>query len=768
MTNVLFDAAVIKSSTEAQDFITNVLESSREFSIVGTDLEWKVLLWNAGAHSLYGYQAEEMAGASVTRLLPPENIARHADLAATLLRDGKWEGSLPRQRKDGARFSAHTVVTRRLDAAGTAVGYLLVSTDVLSQAPIFADLLEAAPDAMVIIDADGRVKMANAQTEREFGYGRGELMGKPMEALMPARFRDVYPGHRAEFFTDPKTRSMGLNRELFALRKDGSEFPCEISLSPLAAYGGTLIIAVIRDITERVAATKLFRALMDVSPDAMIMANAQAEIVSVNAQGELLFGYAPGELIGKSTEVLIPERLRGPLPDQRREAIDQGVVGAPFEWMAIRKDGAEFPVEVTTGTLITGDGPLGLSAIRDITLRKQRQELLETNQRLLDTLAQLQQAQSQIVQQERLRAVGQMASGIAHDFNNSLAAILAFTDVLINYPERMDDRAQVLRDIKMIHVAASGAAETVRRLRQFYRPRDAGEVFSDIDVSQVVREAVGVTEPRWKSQTLAAGVDVRMDLHLDRVPMVLGNADGLRDAVANLVFNAVDALPKGGVITISTRRSGAQVAIEVQDNGEGMSEETRGHCFEPFFSTKGERGTGLGLAQVYGVATRHGGTVEVESVLEKGSTFRILIPVSVASGNVAPAPTRDPVRSLRVLVIDDEALPREGMSRYLEVMGHNFTCVDSGVEGLLRIAAERFDLVLVDRAMPGMSGDAVAATISRLSPRPTVFMVTGFGDIMASLGEKPLGVDRVLAKPVSLRDLRDAIAGITLAQAAVV
>jgi len=767
MSNVLFDAAIIKSSTEAQDFITNVLESSREFSIIGTDLQWKVLLWNEGARSLYGYEAEEMANASVSILLPPEDIKRHHDLAAALLRDGKWEGALPRQRKDGARFTAHTVVTRRLDAAGTAIGYLLVSTDVLSQAPIFADLLEAAPDAMVIIDADGRVKMANAQTERAFGYARGELMGKPMEALMPPRFRDVYPGHRAEFFTDPQTRPMGPNLELFGLRKDGTEFPCEISLSPLAAYGGTLAIAVIRDITERVAATKLFLALMDVSPDAMIMANAQAEIVSVNAQGERLFGYEHGQLIGKSTEVLIPERLRGPLPDQRREAIDQGVVGEPFEWTAIRKDGSEFPVEVTTGTLMTGDGQLGLSAVRDITLRKQRQELLETNQRLLDTLGQLQQAQSQIVQQERLRAVGQMASGIAHDFNNSLAAILAFTDVLINYPERLEDHAQVMRDIKMIHMAASSAAATVRRLRQFYRPRDAGEVFSDIDVSQVVREAVGVTEPKWKSQALAAGVDVKMDLQLERVPMVLGNADGLRDAIANLVFNAVDALPKGGVITISTRPTGQRVAIEVKDNGQGMSEETRLRCFEPFFSTKGEHGTGLGLAQVYGVVTRHGGTVEIESELGKGTTVRILLPVPVAPVKAPATPALAPIRALRVLVIDDETLAREAMARYLEVMGHKFTAVGSGLEGLQLNASERFDLVLVDRAMPGMSGEAVAAAISKLSPRPTVFMVTGFGDIMASLGEKPAGVDLVLSKPVSLRELREAIATVPLQEAVV-
>ncbi len=497
------------------------------------------------------------------------------------------------------------------------------------------------------------------------------------------------------------------------------------------------------------------------------MANAQAEIVSVNAQGELLFGYQHGELIGKSTEVLIPERLRGPLPEQRREAIDQGVVGAPFEWTAIRKDGSEFPVEVTTGTLVTGDGPLGLSAVRDITLRKQRQELLDTNQRLLDTLAQLQQAQDQIVQQERLRAVGQMASGIAHDFNNSLAAILAFTDVLINYPERMDDKEQVLRDIKMINMAASGAAETVRRLRQFYRPRDAGEVFSDIDVSQVVREAAGITEPRWKSQTLAAGLNVQMELKLERVPMVLGNADGLRDALANLVFNAVDALPEGGVITITTHLTGSRVAIEVHDNGQGMSEETRTHCFEPFYSTKGDHGTGLGLAQVYGVVIRHGGTVEVESALQKGTTIRIFIPLPVAPVKVLEAPARGPGHALRILVIDDEALAREAMTRYLEVLGHKFTAVDSGLEGLQRIAAERFDLVLVDRAMPGMSGDAVAAAISKLTPRPTVFMITGFGDIMASPGQKPVGVDRILAKPVSLRDLREALATVSTQAAAV-
>jgi signal transduction histidine kinase len=270
-----------------------------------------------------------------------------------------------------------------------------------------------------------------------------------------------------------------------------------------------------------------------------------------------------------------------------------------------------------------------LSNVSEIIERRRTAETLQvTNLRLEEALAELRATQEEITRQERLRALGQMASGIAHDFNNTLSLILGYTQMLLAGSIDPQDRQKVTRALQVIDMAARDAARGVGRLREFYRPREKGEAFLPVNLNEVVGQTTSLTQPRWMTQAQADGLAIHVETALGDIPPVLGNEAALREMLTNLIFNAVDAMPEGGTITIRTRAEGERVLLEVSDTGTGMTEETRQRCLDPFFTTKGERGTGLGLAMVDGITRRHEGTIEVKSELGCGTSVTVRLPVS--------------------------------------------------------------------------------------------------------------------------------------------
>jgi nitrogen-specific signal transduction histidine kinase/ActR/RegA family two-component response regulator len=382
----------------------------------------------------------------------------------------------------------------------------------------------------------------------------------------------------------------------------------------------------------------------------------------------------------------------------------------------------------------------------------------ESKRRLERVLEELKSAQQRVIQQERLRALGGMASGIAHDFNNALVGILGLSELLLHRPENLEDREKTRRYVEMINTTAKDAGNIVNRLREFYRHREGRETFNVVDLNQLVEEAISLTEPVWKAQAEAKDIPIAVQKDLQKIPAIVGDASELREALTNLIFNAIDAMPRGGTISIRTRLDGGQVLLEVGDTGIGMTEEVRQRCLEPFFTTKGAHGTGLGLSMVYGIVQRHRGTIDIESEVNKGTTLMIRIPQPSAPP-VSAARPRPPevLQHLHVLVVDDEPLVRKVIGEYLKIDGHTVETADGGRDGLEKFHNGRFDLVVVDRAMPDMNGDQVAKAIKSVNSTVPVVMLTGFGAMMEDIDEKPAHVDLVVGKPVTISGLRAAV-----------
>lgn len=405
---------------------------------------------------------------------------------------------------------------------------------------------------------------------------------------------------------------------------------------------------------------------------------------------------------------------------------------------------------------------VALSNASDLAERKRAEtSLRESNTRLEQALTELQTAQQQMVQQERLRALGQMASGIAHDFNNTLSPIMGFSELLLLAPKMAADPVQLKEYLQTINMAAKDAAKVVSRLRDFYRPRVDADLAGIVDLNSLVQQSVKLSQPKWKDQALANGVAIEIKTELDSVPSVAGHESELREVLTNLVFNAVDAMPKSGSITLRTKADGDHVRLEVTDTGTGMTEEVRQRCLEPFFSTKGEKGSGLGLAMVYGIIKRLRGTIDITSAVGVGTTFSIRLPIQAEqdASSKQDGHSLDGVR-LQILVVDDDPLVGRVTGEYLRVAGHQVEVVTSAAEAVKRFSPERVHLVVTDHGMPHMTGRQLAEVIKQVSPETPVLLLTG-GDQIEEDDTVSAAVDAELSKPLTMAALQRTLSTLT-------
>ncbi|HKW84575.1 MAG TPA: ATP-binding protein, partial [Burkholderiaceae bacterium] len=348
-----------------------------------------------------------------------------------------------------------------------------------------------------------------------------------------------------------------------------------------------------------------------------------------------------------------------------------------------------------------------------------------------------------------------------------------YTESLLEREPQLSERGRGY--LVTIARAIDDVAATVARMREFYRQREPQLLLAPVRLNQLVQQVVDLTRARWSDMPLQRGAVIRLEIELaPDLPALLGVESEVREALINLVFNAVDAMPEGGVLTLRTRGAAAvsqppsqpasHAVVEVIDTGVGMDEDTRRRCLEPFFTTKGERGTGLGLAMVYGVAQRHGAEVEIDSALGRGTTVRLHFPVpAVEPASSVVLPSQAPTGRLRILIVDDDPLLLKSLSDTLEADGHVVVAANGGQAGIdtfqaaLQQADEAFDAVITDLGMPYVDGRKVAAAIKESADDTPVILLTGWGQWLVADGEVPTHVDRVLSKPPKLRELRAAL-----------
>ncbi|MCW5575722.1 MAG: response regulator [Burkholderiales bacterium] len=459
--------------------------------------------------------------------------------------------------------------------------------------------------------------------------------------------------------------------------------------------------------------------------------------------------------------------VRFPFPERLAGAGLRALVLAP-----LRSESRVFGILVTARRGDRGFTSIECEFLRQLSehvaLGAGQARLYGALQQAYDDLRQTQQA---VMQEERLRALGQMASGIAHDINNALSPVSLYTESLLETEKNLSDRARGY--LETILRAVDDVAQTVARMREFYRKRETQLTLSPVHLNQIVPQVLDLTRARWMDMPMQKGVVVRATAELGSgLPPVMGVESEIREALTNLVFNAVDAMPDGGTLTVRTRRAdiagieNGAVAVEVIDQGLGMDEETRRRCLEPFFTTKGERGTGLGLAMVFGMVQRHSAELEIESAPGSGTTVRIMFALPSAVPDApAPASAAGMPEHMRLLLVDDDPVLLKSLRDALETDGHSVFAATGGEEGIAAFrasvaAGEPFAAVITDLGMPYVDGRKVAAAIKEASASTPVILLTGWGQRLIAENDIPPGVDRVLPKPPRLREVREALAAL--------
>jgi len=677
-------------------------------------------------------------------------------------------------------------------------------------------IVETALDAVITMDGAGLITGWNPQAEATFGWTRAEALGRTLaQTIVPERYREAHRHGLGRYLATGEAKVLGRRIELSALHRDGREFDVDLAITPIKVDGAPSFSAFVRDITEQKRTRERLHAqlerltLLDQITRAIgerqdLQSIYQVAIRSLEERLPVDFGCvchydaANGALtvirVGANSHALATELA---MSEQARVEIDQNglsrcvrgelvyeedIRAIPFAFAQrlargglcalvaapLRSESRVFGILVIARrqprSFSSGDCEFVRQLSAHVALAAQQAELHGALQQAYDELRQTQQS---VMQQDRLRALGQMASGIAHDINNAISPVALYTESMLEREPQLSERGRGY--LVTIARAIDDVASTVARMREFYREREPQMLLKAVLLNPLVQQVIELTQARWSDmpQQRGAVIELRTELDPD-LPAILGVESEVREALTNLIFNAVDAMPDGGVLTLRTRSTapgGAterRVVLEVADTGVGMDEDTRRRCLEPFFTTKGERGTGLGLAMVYGVAQRHAAEVDIDSRVGNGTTLGLSFPVPPVepAGAADTLVHRAPASRLRILIVDDDPLLLKSLRDSLELDGHNVVAASGGEAGIdaFRAAPQGFDAVITDLGMPYVDGRKVAEAVKTGAPSTPVILLTGWGQRLMADSEIPAHVDRVLSKPPKLRELRAALA----------
>jgi PAS domain S-box-containing protein len=607
---------------ESEERYRLLLDGIQNYAIFMMDPRGQILSWNAGAERIKGYSADQIIGHNFACFFPPEDIERGRPkevLRITAAR-GRHEEQGMRVRQDGSRFLANLVFTALHDSAGNLRGFSEFSHD-LSESKAsearYRGLLEAAPDAMVVVNVAGEIVLLNVQAEKQFGYSRHELVGQQVKNIIPQGFAERIIADGTRSAAEALAQQIGTGIELIGRRRDGSEFPIELMLSPLESAEGILVTAAIRDISVRKAAeTHLaqmesrYRGLLEAAPDAMVVVNVAGEIVLLNVQAEKQFGYSRHELVGQQVKNIIPqgfaERIIADGTRSAAEALAQQI-GTGIELSGQRKNGSEFPIELMLSPLESAEGILVTAAIRDISERK------KSDEHLARTVAELKRSNDELQQ---------FAYVSSHDLQEPLRMVASYTQLLAKrYKGRLDSDAD-----EFIAFAVDGCNRMqglIQDLLAYSRAGTNGKAFCEVSAEDALQQAL--TNLRITIEQSGAVIS-----H-DSLPTLRTDETQLTQVFQNLIGNAIKyrSAEAPRVHVSATNNVSHEWIFSVRDNGLGIAPQYFDRIFVLFQRLHGRNefeGTGIGLAICKKVLERLGGRIWVESQPEKGSTFYFALP----------------------------------------------------------------------------------------------------------------------------------------------
>jgi len=748
----------LESDFYAEQKLVHTLIDNLPDVIYFKDLNSRFLHVNRALALLFGQRnPADLIGKSDADYLPADFARQTLADELEIIRTGQPKVEIEEKciYPDGREAWTLTTKLPLRDSDGKIIGTCGISSDITArkQAELhirhLASIVEASDDCIVSKDLNGIITSWNKGAEKILGYSASEMIGTSILQIIP-------PDHESEEKAILEKIKRGESLEHFETQrvtKDHRMIAVSVTASPIRDSNNQIVgvSKTIRDITAQKRIEEQLRLqghALTAADNGIVITDAEGVILWVNTGFTLLTGYSANETLGSNPRVLKSNQHDQAFYRQMWNWIKAGRVWQG-EIINKHKDGHLYTEEMTITPVRSEQGIITnfIAIKQDITIRKKLEESLRYSQ-------------LQILQQEKLRGLGQMAAGIAHDFNNALSPIIGFSELLLKHPEKRADDTQVMKWLQNIHTCATDAAEVVRRMRTFGRQEIGAGAMSLVDLNRLALQTIEFTQPAWKTLAQAGGSTIQIATNLNPIPLIPGEESGLREILTNLILNAVQALPMGGTITLSTAVEADFVRLQVNDTGIGMTDEVRQRCLEPFFTTKSDQGgTGLGLAMANSIVQHHHGTLEIESTLGLGTTITIHLPIpSVKPPAIFLTETSALSHSLAILLVDDQPDLLDVVTEYLTTDGHTVTSATSGIMALTQVRGKKFDLVITDRAMPEMNGEQLAIGIHKLAPELPVILLTGFGDLMKANGEMPPDIQLILSKPVTQAALRDALA----------